>query len=352
MLFRYILSSHIKFSSLILFLGVVVYFLAEIFEKLDGFSEANVDSITIILYFLMRMPGMITTILPAVFFIATIILLCNMAKTKELLALQAGGISLYKILKIVLIFAMFTSVLQFCLSQFVAIEATVKAGALRTQALKNVDVSARPIYNIWFKHNQWIVHIESLKRDGNGTHTTAFHFDEAGESIIEVMKAENVSIQAGEWELFNVNINNPHKFSMQKETSVILPFNRLHQSFFAIDSKANLQDLPADQLYIAIKELKGAGANVESLETAFQGKFAYACSIISLVFLAFAIFTISPNVYIGVSVGTFMSFMAYIFIMIADTLGQDGRLSPFMAAWLPHIIIILLSSIRIIQARN
>ncbi len=352
MLFRYLLSSHIKFSSMILFLGVVVYFLAEIFEKIDGFSDANVDNVTVVIYFLMRMPGMITTILPAVFFIATIIVLCNMAKTKELLALQSGGISLYKILKIVLVFAFSASIFQFVLSQFVAIDATVKASALRTQAIRNYDVSTRPIHNIWFKHNQWVIHLESLKRDGTGSGITAFNLDDNGQTILEIIQAENVQVNQGEWELVNVITNKPHNFSIQKTNSTILPFKRLHQSFFAIDSKTNLQDLPADQLYIAIKELKGAGANVESLETAFQAKFAYAGSIISLVFLAFAIFTISPNVYIGVSIGTFMSFMAYIFIMIADTLGQDGRLTPFMAAWLPHIVIILLSLTRILAARK
>ncbi len=352
MLLRYILSSHLKISSMILFLGVVVYFLAEIFEKLDGFSEAGTDTLVVLFYFLLRMPGMITTILPAVFFLATIILLCNMAKSRELLALQAGGISIYKLLKIVVIFAITASFVQFIFSQFIATEATVQARMLRTQEMKDINLSERPIHNVWFKHNNWIVHIASLKRDGSGNTLRAMHLDEKSQAIIDIIKADTFQINDGRWELFEVNINTPHKFTSKNQKNYTLPIQRAHSSFFAIDSDTDLQDLPADQLYFAINELKDAGANVESLETAFQSKFAYAGSIISLVFLAFAIFTLSPNVYIGASVGTFSAFMAYIFIMVTDTLGQDGRLSPIMAAWLPHITIILVSLTRILVARK
>ncbi len=347
MLFKTLFSSHTKISSLILIIGLIIYILSELFEKIDTFIEVGTSFQTILLYFVYLTPNILSVILPAVCFLASIILLCLMAKNRELTALQAGGIAPFTLLKHLLIIAIGWAFIQILLSQYIGIASQTKSESIWDFEVRKRPVIDVPISNLWFVDDEWMINVESLYKSGNGKNFTAYHLLNDGKDIVEIISAKQVTVKDGTWHLSNGMRNIPTDFTVEQFDDFTMPFMRDHSLLFLTDNVANPQNLPLQHLSLAIDDLISSGSNVERLQIAFQMKLAYAVSIIVLTFVAFALLTWQENVYICVATGMLIAFLFYVSTMIFETLGQSGSLSPFMAAWTPHLFVIILSSLRI-----
>ncbi len=352
MLFRTIFSNHSKINLLILLLGLTIYILVELFERMDTFVEVGTTFSIVIQYFILRIPGIISTILPAVYFLATIILLCTMAKNRELVALQAGGVSPYLLLRYLVVISCFWAVLQLLLSQFIGVAAMQKSEELWDVEIKKYELAELPINNVWFTDDNWMVNVETLYRSGKGSSLSAYHLSEDGQDVLEIFTATSVEVKNGSWILENGMKNNPNNFEVSNFSTYTLPFNRDHTLLFLTATSVKPQNLPIQHLQQAIDELVDAGSNVEALQTAFHVKIAYAASVIALTFVAFALLTWQSNVYISVACGMLIAFLFYVSTMIGETLGETGSVAPLVAAWSPHFILVFFSSIQLLKAKN
>ena len=75
LLARYIFLRHARLLLLIMCLGLGLYLLTEIVEKVDIFIDNGAGLDLVLRYFACRLPGIIAQILPAVFLLATYIFL-------------------------------------------------------------------------------------------------------------------------------------------------------------------------------------------------------------------------------------------------------------------------------------
>ncbi len=351
MLFKTNFFSHLRLLAIVMFFGLSIYILADLFEKLDTFVVAESSFLVIIQYFVFLLPSVFSTILPAVFFLATIILLCFMAKSKELTALNANGISNFILLKQFFVISLGWAFFLLLFSQFISSLSTQKAVEIYEYEKDKNNIQAEghieAINNVWFTDKGYVVNIETLYEDGRGVNIQAYRLQEASEDIINIIKAEELEIKDGIWTLYNVQINTPDAYVVEEYNNYVLPVERGHENLFVVHSDTNLQDLPIHQLNQAIDDLVTAGSNVEALKTVLQVKLAYAFSLISFTFFAFALLTWSENVYLCVASGMVVMFLFYVFTVIMQTLGENGSISPYVAAWLPHALMILASSMRL-----
>lgn len=91
LLFRYLFLRHARLLFLTLALGGGMFLLTDMVERLDVLLDAGVGVSLMLVYYAARLPGIIAQILPAVFLLASVILLCLMAHSRESTALQAGA---------------------------------------------------------------------------------------------------------------------------------------------------------------------------------------------------------------------------------------------------------------------
>ncbi len=351
MLFKTNFFSHFRLLAIVLVFGLSIYILSDLFEKLDTFIVAETSFLVVVQYFVFLLPSVISTILPAVFFLATIILLCFMAKSKELTALNANGISHFILLRQFFVISLVWGLFLLLFSQVVSYASNQKATEI-FQAEKDKNSAqaedfVESIDNVWFTDSGYVVNIEKFYKDGNGVNVEAYRLKESSEDIINIIKAKELEVRDGTWTLYDVQINTPDAFIVEEYNNFVLPLNRGHENLFVINSNANLQDLPILQLNHAIDDLLSSGSNVEALRTVLQMKLAYAFSLISFTFFAFALLTWSENVYICVAVGMVVMFLFYVLTMIMQVLGEKGSIPPMIAAWLPHAFFVFASSVRL-----
>ena len=346
LLSRYIFKRHARLLMLIMGLGLGLYLLTEIVERVDVFIDNGAGMDLVLKYFGCRLPGIIAQILPAVFLLATVVSLCLMGHSREMTALHAGGISFSKVAVILVMCGLFWGSVQFGCAQFLGVQGAQYADRIWQEQVRKRDLSKRTLSDVWFMENGWTVSVESLRRDGEGVGFSAFHLEENGADIDVIVHAPRVKASSEGWVADEVVRLYPKTFAQENLASLTLPFQQDHQLFFTTSS-SSLQQLPIWQLSTVIEQLGKAGSNVEGLRTVWHGKISYAASLMVMALLGAAIVSWNSNIYIAVAISMAGTFILYALTMFGEALGQQGSLPPMVAAWGPDVILLFVAVCRL-----
>ncbi len=346
LLFRYIFLRHARLLLLIMGLGVGIYLLTDLVERVDIFIEAGSGIGLILQYFGVRLPSIVAQILPAVFLLATVVTLCLMGHSRELTALHAGGISFATVAVILVMCGVFWGGVQFGCSQFLASAGERYSQQIWQEEVRKKDLDDRTLDDVWFMENGWTVSIKTLRADGNGTGFSAFHVKDGNADVDVIVRAPKVMGSENGWTATDVVRLYPDSYRRETLPSLTLDLHQNPELFFSTETN-NLQQLPLWQLGDAIKQLGAAGSNVDGLRTVWHGKIAYAASLVVMALLGAAIVSRFSNVYIAVAISMAGTFIMYALTMFGESLGQRGALPPFMAAWGPDALLLLIASARL-----
>ena len=347
LLARYLFLRHARLLLLIMCLGLGLYLLTEIVERVDIFIDNGAGMGLVLKYFACRLPGIVAQILPAVFLLATVVVLCLMGHSRELTALHAGGISFARVAAMLVMCGAFWGSMQFACSQFVGVKGDRYATQIWQEQVRKRDMSKKSISDVWFRESGWTVSVATLRADGHGRGFTAFHLKDGSASEVDVIiHAPRVKASAKGWVAYKAERINPETFSIETKKRMALPIKQDPKLFFTTNS-VSLQQLPIWQLGEAIKQLGDAGSNVEGLRTVWHGKIAYAASLMVMALLGAAIVSWNSNIYIAVGISMAGTFVLYSMILFGESLGQMGSLPPVMAAWGPDMLLLAVALSRL-----
>jgi len=90
---RYLILEVLKTFAVVLSVSVGIYLVVDFFEKVDDFLEVGVTVLQALPFFFLRLPFVVSQVLPIGVLLAILIVLGLMTRNNELLALQSGGVS-------------------------------------------------------------------------------------------------------------------------------------------------------------------------------------------------------------------------------------------------------------------
>lgn len=349
LLTRYLLRQNMFLMILVLAVGIGLYLLSDLFDRLDDFLEAGIGLKTIILYFVAKTPLIVSQILPAVFLIGCILQLCFMARSRELVALQAGGISFARLARFFIVYGLIWAVVQLGFSQFLGVRGEDTASRIWREDVRKKSTEDAVLSSIWFTEGAYVVHLGTVQpARGQGANVTVYELNAQGTSILQVLQAARFTARKGEWMLHDVRILDPGMFATGKTDLMSLPLQQDVGAFKVIDPRMNLQKLPLWSLWGAIGQLKASGSNVEALWTALHMKLAYAGSVVVMGLIALMLATWKDNLYICLGVGLLLTFGYYALFTLGGTMGEKGIVPPVLAAWGADILFAVLAVGRIL----
>lgn len=348
LLFRYLTRNNACILLPTLAVGVGLYLLTDLFERLDNFIEAGVPLSVVLTYFAVKTPLVVSQILPVIFLLSTVIQLCLMARSRELTALQAGGVSLAVVGRSMILCGLFWGAVQLGFSEYLGVSGERESARIWQEEIRKRNLAATVLQNVWFTDGQWIVSLETLSPDETGTGFTGYALSDDGLHIERILHAPTFSAESQHWTLRNVTDYTPSEFSQTEHDSLVLPLRQDPETFRLVQTGTKPQQLPLWLLGDAIEQLRSSGSNVENLRTAWHAKMAYAASILIMAFVATAIVSWRDNIYVAVCVALLCTFLYYAFFTLGTTLGQRGLLHPFVAAWGANGIAVFFSLWRLI----
>ena len=338
LLFRVLFRNNIMILIPALLAGAGIYILTDLFERLDNFIDAGLSAQLIAMYFVYKLPLIISQILPVVFLLATVIQLCLMMRARETVALYAGGVSPLTILRMLLVCGVLWSALQFGFSQWIGAVGEQQSTRIWLEQVRKRNISQTVLSNVWFTEGAWVVSLGTLNPDNSGTDFQAYRLSPDGLQVEELVRAPEYTAASGVWKLSQALRIHPAQFTQESLETLVLPFTHDLDSFRLVSANTNPQQLSVVQLGEAISALHASGSNVEVLRTAWHSKMAYAASIAVMSLVAVAIAVWKDNIYIAAGLALFITFLYYAVYTVTNTLGQQGHLPPFLAAWFANLV--------------
>ena len=332
----YVLRGNLFLLFSILLIGAGLYVLTDLFERLDYFLDASFGVLNVLWFYILKVPFIVGQILPAVFLIAVIVQFCLMVKTREMTALQSGGVSPLVFLRFVIVYGFIWAVLQIALAQGLGVAGDRLSSKIWHEQIKGNE-SDTVMQSLWFVDNSYIVHLgEADPIAGTGQRFLAYQLSEDDKHMRQMIRAESFSVSPQNiWRLYEATVITPEDYGFALVPEMSVPLSQSLAAFAAINPDIKPAHLPVWSLYDAIASLERSGSNVEVLRTTFHSRFAYAASLIIMGVMGFAIVLWYSNVYLAVGIGLVLTFVFYACTTLCVSLGEKGVVTPIIAAWFP-----------------
>jgi len=345
---RYLIRQNLYLMVVCLAVGTCIYLLSDIFDRLDDFIKAGLGADVVLMYFIVKIPMIVSQLMPAIFLLAMVIQLGILSRSREMLALRAGGVSFGWFIKFFFIYALVWSLGQLVFSQFLGVFGEVEANRIWKEDVHNRQLDEMKINNLWFRDGPFIVLAkEAYPGKSRASGITVYEFTTDNQELIRIMTAKKALIDDHGWGLLDVHELDTRTFIGMSRLSQFLSVRQNLKAYAAVEIKGDKARLPLFELSKAIKKLEESGSNVEILQTVWHGKLSYAFSIAVMSLVALALITFSENVYANIGLSLVLIFVQYGVHVVGATAGEKGVLPPLVAAWLGNAVIASVAGLRL-----
>lgn len=353
---RYLLKEILKLLVTIFIVVVTIYIFIDFIEKSGKFVQSDLPVERTILFFIFKIPLIISQIAPVAWLLSVLITLGLMNKKNEILALKSCGVSIYILLGPLLIIGIVMACALFFLSDSLVPLASRKSNQIWVEEVRGKKATLTSAeQNIWIDGNGRITHIgffnprQKLIKD-----VTIYIFDENFRLIRRLDAVEGTFSPKG-WQLSQImdqrlEPKTEHYIVSHVATKVInLDFSMDDLKRVAVKSEE--LNYAALKEYIQKEESKGYDATTYRVDLHAKLAMPFVCIIMSILGIGIALRNnLHDGVAVGVAYGIGLSFLYWTMMSFCMSLGYGGMLPPLLAAWIANFIFLILGGILLLNA--
>lgn len=335
----YISREFLKLLGLFLFSFVAIYTLFDLIEKIDNFQEAGVPSSTMMSFFVLQIPELVTLLLPMAVLMSTVITLGLMSKRNEIVAIKSSGVSLLRLtLPLVLL----------------ALALAMGSALFNETVLPGTKASTNHIWNVLVeKQPARLKHQEKFWYKGQGSIYNVGFYDPASRTLSDVtyyrfdkdfnlklrVDAKRLKNVGGRWVFlkgFYQEIVPGGGYTGEVFDEKELPLPEKPEDFSSLSKPS--EEMSLAELVRFLRKIETEGYDSLKYRVDLQAKlsFPFVCLIMVIWGIPLALFkekgaSLAPGVVLGLAVALIywvgFSYARSIF-------GYSGVLPPFLAVWL------------------
>ncbi len=352
---RYFCKSFLGwFGIVIFFLGIVI----GIFEGIEmlrrSMSRPEIPLVIIIEMILLKIPSLLQRLLPFVVLLSGLLCFGRMQSTKEYLAFQSIGYSVWQFVSGLsfLCFALGLLNLSIILPLTSAFSGRLSylEETLFSRSLHRLSVGSS---GIWLKEKNndeyTIIHADAFTENAKGLKNPIFYiFDKDNSFIKRIESTEAILLKSKEWTIQNPKINgkNAHKTLKFSSTFNSKQLQRSHVPPEAI----SFWDIPR-----TITMLEKAGLSVTNYQLFWHKQISKIIMFIGMLSLA-VFFSFHSDRHktqtLPIVLALTSGFIIYILSDIIYVIGLSQRLPVWVAAWSPSLITLLISIVLLIHKED
>lgn len=344
---RYLWGSLIRGYLPVLAILLSVFSLFVFVEEVDEVGSGRYTFWKAGEFVLLTLPERFVVLSPFIALLGSIMALGGLANGRELLAMQASGISHYQIAWAVMQVGIVFVLIIACLEEYVTPALGQNAHMSRSLALSDSQVYQGK-QGLWFRENNRYIRIKTLKYGEIPQNIDIFEFNQAGE-MIAYLYVEEADVQNPQkWILKNIQKKVINGFRVSEEFLSSLawdsPFNREEMRLLTLPASS----LAPSDLFRYIEILQGKNHNVLRYELAFWGKIfmPLKTGLMILVALPFAFGPLrSASAGKRIMLGGLVGIGYYLTTEILEHLGILLGASAFLTTIIPFLGIVLVAAI-------
>jgi lipopolysaccharide export system permease protein len=346
-LHRYLWGSAIRGYLPVIAILLAVFSLFVFVEEVEEVGDGRYTFWAAGEFVLLTLPERFVVLSPFIALLGSIMALGGLANGRELLAMQAGGISHYQIAWAVMQVGIVFMVTVACLEEYVTPTLDQYAHISRSLALSNSHVYQGK-QGLWFREDNRYIRIKTLKYGEIPQKIDIFEFNPNGE-MIAYLYAEEADVQNPQkWVLKNIQkkIIDGHRVSEVELPSLMWdsPFNREEMRLLTLPASS----LAPSDLFRYIEILQRKNQNALRYELAFWGKIfmPLKAGFMVLIALPFAFGPLrSASAGKRIMLGGLVGIGYYLTNEILENLGILLGASAFLTTIIPFFGIVLAAAI-------
>ncbi|MFW5985238.1 MAG: LptF/LptG family permease [Halanaerobiaceae bacterium] len=326
-----------------------------LYDLTEVYIEFGVSVLTVIRLFFLSLPPIIVYTFPMATLLGTVMCYNRLSGDGEVVALRAGGISIYWILVPALVLGLVMSVLTIGINEIIVPRSNYIYNQMMTR-IRRGEVRPRTQSNMFWnpvnsqnKRPEYVLYAGHFNAD-TGVMTDVFLQDYYQDRPSTVVKAKEARWLDSGWYFFDGAVYHLREGARVPEIN----FERWEAGQIkdgpediSLGSK-KIEDMNMRELaeYIAMKEEQGQQVNEEKVEWHARLSIPFA----NLIFVLFAApmgikRQRSGGSTVGMGLSILVIFIYYIFLSVGEALGTRGAIAPWLGAWLQNIIFVLLGAI-------
>jgi len=348
---RYIGITFLRSFVLIIIILIALFSFLELVSQLDDVGKGNFRIYDALVFIGLTMPRRMLDLMPISTLLGSIIALGLLADHSELLAMQAGGVSIQRICGSVLAAGTLLILLTGMLAEMVVPPLDQLARKRRALAISGTGITLTK-QGFWARRGLTYIHVRKTLVGGIAADLDLFETDEKGRLKVFTHAREATIQHNDQWVLRDITrkIFTEHGITTQQLPSLIL------HSFLSSD-QLDVLELPADSLssvdlYRYIGAMRESGQNANRYALALWRKLSVPLTTGAMVLLSLPfIFGSTRIVTAGkrIMIGSFVGIVFYFGDQLIVHLGLLLSLTPVITAMTP---VILISGIALWQLRK
>ena len=340
---NYIAATYLKILTLCVGAFVSIYLVIDFLEKIRRFTSAHAEIKYIGLFFLCKIPGMITQVVPLAVLMATLLTLGGLSRTSEINAMRSCGISLFRITMPIIGIALLTS-----LATILANEVVTPACYAKMEYIQQVliDKKSPNIFfrqqNIWYRDESSI--LEAKLFDPVSKTLKGITLWQLGPGIQPVrrIEAEQGVYDNGGWLFKNVvlrDIDNGNSIKAVTLPELQMPLGLKIDDLKVLEKGTDNMGIIALSSYC--DKLRKGGYDPTRYLAQMYSRISQPFASLIMAFLGIP-FALrggrSSGIALGIAISLAIGFSYFIINSTVLSFGQAGVLPPVISAWAANAI--------------
>lgn len=331
-------------------ISVVLMFQANyLIKELKEFQLQSVPLSAILQIVLYRTPSFLQLTLPVGMSLAASLAVSRLARESELTAMRASGTSILRVLVPIALFGILVSLASYLLVE--------KVMPVSERKAKKIEIEAAILGSGPQLRSNVIVKLQNYTATFGtvtGGPDKVIQLDEIllverpRPGTVNLIGAKHGTYQDGVWRLSDCyawEIVGDQLTDFKPRDDVVINERITVQDFF---SPPDANEMSTGDLSNAIAAGKRSGQDMTRQEVIFHTKYSLpvSCAVFAFIGPMFAVWLSRSGAFVGVLLSIVIVFLYYnIYIITTEILGNHGTVSPWLAAWLPNFVFIVLGAL-------
>jgi lipopolysaccharide export system permease protein len=304
----------------------------------------------------LRMPQLISRFLPYSVLLATIFTLATLNTNSEVISMKAAGMSAHQILAPLFLVAAITSVATFAFNERITVRATAALKAWQDVDYGHVPPDSDVKTNVWMQDGANLLYARMVT--GRGTamqmHDVSWYRRDPTGMVTEIVRGSDAQFARPGWRFAT-----PTSFDVQSTRSTPLAGTRIYGAQVdpaqVIVRKTDADGESLWRLTESIDAIHAAGFRTSELDGKWWHKLSGPLSALLMPLLgAVAGFGLarSGKMFVRIVIGMALGFAYFVVDNAALAMGNFGAYTPFLAAWSPFLLFLLIGEAVLIRTEE
>ena len=308
----------------------------------------------ILTYLGLRIPQLIQRFLPFAILLGTLFAFFTLNQNSEVISMKAAGLSAHQVLAPFMAASFVVAVLAFAFNERIVSHASAQLNRWEAVNFGTMPTGHEGETNVWVRNGDDLIHADFA--DGRGAKTKLTHvtiFDRSGGTLSSIVTGDTAVPSGAGWALANAT-----RFDIgsgvRQALGSLQTLGGVRPDQFTLSS-VDPMGLSYWRLDQAIADLDAAGRNTAQLKASLMHKISGPLSTALMPLLAaVAAFGLarSGRGFVRAVIGMALGFAYFVADNFGLAMGNLGAYPPYLAAWGPFVLFLLIGETVLIRTEE